>query len=182
MDFLMVRPHRQLLAKLAATIGLILPMLVISQVQAQAQNNSALAEPLSQQSSKLGNQASQANQANLAGHAKSPMLIASPNVCELASGTYLCSMKAALIWEMPHTGHYCLYEQEELEPLQCWQNQWSGSHVMMFESDKPVTYILRSYQSANLLGDAIVQANINVIGTLEQRIRAKRRRRFLRIF
>ncbi|WP_448551566.1 DUF3019 domain-containing protein [Thalassotalea montiporae] len=173
MDFLMVRPYRQLLVKLAATIGLLLPMLAINQVQAQAQNNSAPAEPLSQQSSE---------QANQARHTKSPMLIASPNVCELAAGTYLCSMKAALIWEMPQAGHYCLYEQEELEPLQCWQNQWSGSHVMMFESDKPITYILRSYQSANLLGDAIAQANINVIGTLEQRIRAKRRRRFLRIF
>ena len=109
---------------------------------------------------------------------KEPMLIASPNVCELKKDTYLCEMKAALIWEMPKAGHYCLYEQGVELALQCWQNNWSGNHVLQFQSDKPVTYLLRPYAEQTV----IREVTINVIGTLEQRIRAKRRRRFLRFF
>jgi len=109
---------------------------------------------------------------------KTPIFIASPNVCELKKGTYLCEMKAALIWEMPKAGHYCLYEKDDVTPLQCWKNNWSGSHVLTFQSDKPVTYVLKMYQHPTVVSEV----TINVIGTLEQRIRAKRRRGFLRIF
>lgn len=109
---------------------------------------------------------------------KAPILIASPSVCELKKGTYLCDMKAALIWEVPKAGHYCLYETENVTPLQCWKNNWSGSHVLTFQSDKPVTYVLKIYQQPTIVSEV----TINVIGTLEQRIRAKRRRGFLRIF
>lgn len=109
---------------------------------------------------------------------KEPMLIASPAICELNKETYLCEMKAALIWEMPKAGHYCLHEIDEQIPLQCWENNWSGSYVLNFQSDKSVTYVLRQYMRLTPLAEI----EINVIGTLEQRIRAKRRRGFLRIF
>jgi len=109
---------------------------------------------------------------------KTPILIASPNVCELKKGTYLCDMKAALIWEMPKAGHFCLYEKDGVTPLQCWRNNWSGSHVLTFQSDKPITYVLKRFQQTAIVSEV----TINVIGTLEQRIRAKRRRGFLRIF
>ncbi|WP_286262336.1 DUF3019 domain-containing protein [Thalassotalea atypica] len=109
---------------------------------------------------------------------KEPLLIASPNVCELSKGSYLCEMKAAIIWEMPTAGHYCLFEQGIELPLQCWRDSWSGSHVLTFQSDKRLTFELRAYQNDHTIG----QATINVIGTLEQRIRAKRRRSFFRIF
>lgn len=186
MDFLIAKlssklspkPCQPIVVKLVAIIGFVLPVFAV----AQEQGHSGLSTSASTSVATLKQSVEMIEQVEKSSREKSPMLIASPSVCELAAGTYLCSMKAALIWEMPKAGHYCLYEQEELEPLQCWQNQWSGSHVMVFESDKPVTYILRSYQSGNLLGNPIIQANINVIGTLEQRIRAKRRRRFLRIF
>ncbi|MFD2168270.1 DUF3019 domain-containing protein [Thalassotalea euphylliae] len=109
---------------------------------------------------------------------KQPILTASPNVCELEKDSYLCEVKAALIWEMPVAGHYCLYEAEETVPLQCWDNNWSGSHVLTFQSDKPITYVLKPFGDNTV----VIEATVNVIGTLEQRIRAKRRRRFLRFF
>ena len=109
---------------------------------------------------------------------KEPMLNASPNVCELQKDSYLCEMKAALIWEMPIIGHYCLFETGSSVALQCWDNHWSGSHVLTFQSDKPVTFILRPYDKSTVMAEV----SINVIGTLEQRIRSKRRRRFLRFF
>ncbi|REL25780.1 DUF3019 domain-containing protein [Thalassotalea euphylliae] len=183
MDFLNVMPSKRLLT--LAGGGLLMAASVM--VSRPALSQTVASQAAHQESSELSStgqvgQLLEPEQQSQPDAGKSPMLIASPNICELSEGTYLCEMKAALIWEMPQTGHYCLYEQDELQPLKCWPSHWSGSHVMTFQSDKPVTYVLRAYQSANLLGDVIVQANINVIGTLEQRIRAKRRRRFLRIF
>lgn len=109
---------------------------------------------------------------------KEPLLIASPNTCELAKGTFLCEMKAALIWETAKQGDYCIYELDETMPIHCWQNAWSGRYVLSFQSNKTVTYLLKQQTKQTEL----TRTSINVIGTLEQRMRAKRRSRFFRIF
>ncbi|NMP32431.1 DUF3019 domain-containing protein [Thalassotalea sp. M1531] len=109
---------------------------------------------------------------------KEPLLIASPNTCELAKGTFLCEMKAALIWETAQLGNYCVYELDESLPIRCWKNAWSGRFVLSFQSNKTVTYLLKQEEKQTEL----TRTSINVIGTLEQRMRAKRRSRFFRIF
>ena len=109
---------------------------------------------------------------------KEPLLIASPNTCELTKGTYLCEIKAALIWEAAIADDFCLYEAETVQPIQCWQNAWSGNYVLQFQSNKTVTYVLKQANDNIVLSSA----SINVIGTLEQRMRAKRRRKFFRMF
>ncbi len=116
--------------------------------------------------------------------AKETLLIASPNTCEIDKGVYLCEMKAALIWEAGSQGTYCLFEQEVSVPVKCWESAWQGSYVLDFKSDKSVKYHLKRLERLVPLADGpiVTQATISVIGTLEQRIRAKRRRRLFRIF
>lgn len=116
--------------------------------------------------------------------AKETLLIASPNTCEIDKGVYLCEMKAALIWEAGSQGTYCLFEQEVSVPVKCWESAWQGSYVLDFKSDKSVQYHLKRLERLVPVADGpiVTQATISVIGTLEQRIRAKRRRRLFRIF
>lgn len=164
MDILALKPRFMVLPKLLCGIGI--SWLVSASLPAQE----LLEDSSLQLNSNIG--------------AKESLLIASPNTCEIDKGVYLCEMKAALIWEAASKGTYCLFEQEVSVPVKCWESAWQGSYVLDFKSDKSIEYHLKRLERLVPLADGpiVTQATINVIGTLEQRIRAKRRRRLFRIF
>lgn len=109
-----------------------------------------------------------------------PTLVASPGICELKTGQTQCEMLTSLIWEVPRAGHFCLQE-EDGTVLQCWQNQWSGTFQFRFQSGSNRTFLLVR-GSGKAVGTIAANATIAVTGTLEQRLRAQRRRSLWRLF
>lgn len=107
-----------------------------------------------------------------------PTLVASPGLCELQEGQTVCSMSTTLIWEVPRAGHYCLREAEQKLALRCWDNNWSGTLQVNFEAGNNQTYLLTRGEN----GTIAAKTTVTVTSTLVQRLRAKRRRSFWRIF
>ena len=107
-----------------------------------------------------------------------PTLTASPNICELQSDERACTASIALIWEVPRAGNFCLFHEKTQTRLECWQNAWSGIHQFSFSSGvTEEVWLIREDT-----GIMLVQAEIKVIGAIEQRVRARRRSGFWRIF
>lgn len=107
-----------------------------------------------------------------------PTLTASPNICELKDEQRACSTRVALVWEVPKAGNFCLFHEQSQTRLTCWQNKWSGVHQFTFSSgENEDIWLIRAET-----GDLLVHAEIKVIGAIEQRVRARRRSGFWRIF
>lgn len=107
-----------------------------------------------------------------------PTLTASPNVCELKPEQRACATTIALVWEVPTAGNFCLYHEKTQTRLACWQNKWSGAYQFSFSSGAAEDIWLIREDSGSLL----VHTEIKVIGAIEQRVRARRRSGFWRIF
>ena len=107
-----------------------------------------------------------------------PMLTASPNICELKPEQRACSTTIALVWEVPRAGNFCLYHEKTQTRLACWENKWSGAYQFSFSSGAAEDIWLIREDSGALL----VHTEIKVIGAIEQRVRARRRSGFWRIF
>jgi len=107
-----------------------------------------------------------------------PTLTASPGLCEFRKGQTSCQMQATLLWETPRAGHYCIWDSEGTAPLACWQDSWSGTHTLKFISARSRTYWLTVGEQ----GGIAASTSISVSSGLEQRMKAKRRRGFWRVF
>ena len=107
-----------------------------------------------------------------------PTLTASPNICELQNDERACSASIALIWEVPRAGNFCLFHEKTQTRLECWQNAWSGIHQFSFSSGVTESVWLIREET----GVMLVETEIKVVGAIEQRVRARRRSGFWRIF
>ncbi len=109
-------------------------------------------------------------------------MVASPNSCQLGPREEFCEMEFHLLWETPSIGNYCLFNQQDSQPIHCWQQQNHGSIALTFaghilENNK--IYLLIEQQTQQL----ITSVTVPISGTLKQRQRAQRRRRgFWRMF
>lgn len=126
----------------------------------------------------LSGQAFAANQTTGYQRPEVASVVASPSVCTLEKGAVLCHAKGAIIWEVPADGYYCLWDNTLPEPLQCWQDTWSGSIQYSFSDGQSRRFLLIHGNS----GEVVAETTIKVIGALEQRVRARRRNRFWRMF
>ena len=109
-------------------------------------------------------------------------MVASPNACQLPQLEELCEMTFHIIWESPETANYCLYDDDEDEPLACWSNTNRGSATLEFSG-----HILEEYKLYFLLNNktkvTVTTVTVPISGTLKQKQRAQRRRRgFWRMF
>lgn len=107
-----------------------------------------------------------------------PTLVASPGICELDVGEATCNMETTLIWEVPKAGHYCLKEAESESLLRCWENSWSGTYQVNFGSSTSRTFLLTRGPKGTIAANTVV----TVTGTIEQRMRSRRRRGLWSLF
>lgn len=107
-----------------------------------------------------------------------PTLTVSPNICELEDDASSCTVTVALVWEVPKAGRFCLYYEQSKLLLQCWENAYSGAHRFTFDSGLDGTFLLTRGEG----GPVAASAQLNVIGAIEQQLRARRRSGFWRIF
>lgn len=113
-----------------------------------------------------------------------PTLVASPSICELPQGTETCQQQVSLIWEVPKAGNFCLWiketesQQIQSKPLHCWQQVFNGTHQLKVNSSEAVVFYLTRGPSQQ----AIATTTFSIVYPLEQRMRAKRRRGFWRLF
>lgn len=70
-------------------------------------------------------------------------LMVKPQKCVALHRGQTCYQDVSLQWRQPTEGNYCLYQQEQSEPLQCWENQNQGELNYEQVSDKNVRYLLR---------------------------------------
>ena len=109
-------------------------------------------------------------------------MVASPTACHLPQLEELCEMTFHIIWESPETADYCLYDDNEDEPLACWSNTNRGSATLEFSG-----HILEEYKLYFLLNNqtkvTVTTVTVPITGTIKQKQRAQRRRRgFWRMF
>ena len=109
-------------------------------------------------------------------------IVASPNACTLEPLEEVCEMTFHVIWDTPEEGNYCLFEDNEDEPLKCWIETNRGSVELEFSG-----HILEEYKMYLLLNSkteiTVATVTVPISGTLKQRQRAQRRRRgFWRMF
>ena len=105
-------------------------------------------------------------------------LVAGPQVCVRDKGKTMCEMEAALIWEVPELGQYCLWDENSDKPIQCWTEAASGTVKLKFVGDTSRTFRLTRLEQRAVLAST----TIKVMGALEQRLRARRRNRIWRVF
>jgi hypothetical protein len=105
-------------------------------------------------------------------------LTASPGICVSRPGKSQCEMEMALIWESPEAGNFCLIEQSKDKELVCWENTSSGVYTFYLKAEKHQQYHLTKKDNVSILAST----RVKVLSYVEQRLRAKRRHGFWRIF
>jgi hypothetical protein len=119
---------------------------------------------------------------NWAADKKIASMVASPNSCTVKVDQEICEMTFHILWQTPKKGDFCLHNKDGVKPLKCWYNVDHGTIKLNFFAhileDNP-RYILLDAQGNSL----IASVDVPIIGTLQQRQRAQRRRRgFWRMF
>jgi hypothetical protein len=71
-------------------------------------------------------------------------LIAKPSRCVALHEGQKCYLNLAFRWQSKEVGRYCLYEENKVEALACWNNATKGEHHLDFESRNSVQYRLRN--------------------------------------
>jgi len=105
-------------------------------------------------------------------------LIASPGVCELPDDAVSCEMAVSFIWEMPKVQEVCLWDSYQNKPLQCWEGAMTSTWQITFSGGQDREFFLKSASS----NEEFARTTIRVMGAIEQRLRARRRQGFWRIF
>ena len=105
-------------------------------------------------------------------------LLASPGICELPDDAISCEMTVNFIWELPSASEVCLWDSHIETPLKCWNGMLTSTWQVTFTGGKDREFWLKTSHSDTLLA----RTSIRVIGAIEQRLRARRRQGFWRIF
>ncbi|MFC3094667.1 DUF3019 domain-containing protein [Alteromonas sediminis] len=105
-------------------------------------------------------------------------LLASPGVCEIPDDAVSCEMSVSFIWEMPQVESVCLWDSYHAKPLQCWHDAMTSTWQITFRGGQDREFFLKSHSS----DEVYARTSIKVMGAIEQRLRARRRQGFWRIF
>lgn len=93
-------------------------------------------------------------QASGAGSNDGHHLEVTPSRCVALHEGQPCYQKTKIRWSSPAKGDYCLYEEGQDEPLQCWGNARQGEISYVFESSTGTAFYLADRTTGLTLGHA----------------------------
>jgi hypothetical protein len=85
------------------------------------------------------------------------VLEAQPAKCVSLKQGNVCYAKVTLHWHTAKTGDYCLYQLEQEQPLQCWQQVTQGKHRFEFAFPATQHYQLRGADQQEVIAQTRVE-------------------------
>ncbi len=98
----------------------------------------------------------------------SASLILSPSRCVALHQGQVCYQRVQISWSSSRAGDYCLYPQDQLAPLHCWQQQSEATLDVEFAADQSRQYVLKDQQ-----GQALADATLEVAWVYKANTRRK---------
>ncbi len=99
---------------------------------------------------------------------ESESLQLTPNQCVTLKQGNRCYLDLGIKWQAPGLGHYCLYLENRLKPLKCWQDSRMGMHHFEFSEAQSTQLSLRDEGS----GTTIAVSQIEVKWVYRSRSRS----------
>jgi hypothetical protein len=85
-----------------------------------------------------------------------PILKVRPSHCVVFREGQYCEKNIQIEWQTSKIGNYCLFVDESLESLMCWQNLASGSFIIEKKITQSTSYFLREKDSQKEIAHQIV--------------------------
>lgn len=77
-----------------------------------------------------------------------------PARCVALRQGQVCYQRVTFHWHTRQAGNYCLFEDGQEQPLQCWQQLKRGQYKIDFQSPNNIRYVLREQSSMNPVSEA----------------------------
>lgn len=106
--------------------------------------------------------------AGAASAAESASLLLMPARCVALHQGQICYQRVQLSWSSFAAGNYCVYQEAQAQPLQCWQEQTQGTLVFEFASDSS-----RVLQLKNAQQQVVAEASMEVAWVYKANTRRK---------
>jgi hypothetical protein len=71
----------------------------------------------------------------------------SPTKCVAMRQDQTCYISAQIIWQLPQSGEYCLYSDQQVKPLKCWLSDYQGDWIQDFVVEQDITFTLKTNNS-----------------------------------
>ncbi|WP_371194488.1 DUF3019 domain-containing protein [Glaciecola sp. SC05] len=78
-------------------------------------------------------------------------LTTKPKECVSLYQGQTCYLTLDFDWSAPVSGDYCLFIKTNSRPMQCWSKESVGSFSQEFETDKDLTFELRSREASDIV-------------------------------
>lgn len=95
-------------------------------------------------------------------------MLLTPVRCVALHQGQVCYQNVQLSWSSVQAGNYCVYIDNQAEPLQCWQGQTQGSYRYEFASAESQVLQLKNAQQ-----DVLAQARVEVAWVYKSNTRRK---------
>ncbi|PUA28558.1 MAG: hypothetical protein B0W54_19170 [Cellvibrio sp. 79] len=86
----------------------------------------------------------------------SASLLLTPARCVALHQGQICYQRVQISWSSSAVGNYCVYMEEQAQPLHCWQEQTQGTLVFEFASDSSRLLQLKNAQQ-NIVAEASME-------------------------
>ena len=80
-----------------------------------------------------------------------------PAKCVSLNQGTICYQNIQLEWHAEQSADYCLFQQGQEQPLQCWQQQSQGRLKFEFAHDQTQHYILKKKREDQILATTVVE-------------------------
>ena len=96
-----------------------------------------------------------------------------PRLCIVSEEQPACDAPLEAVWAAPASGNYCLYQQGQTQPLQCWNGASAGRYAANTTIRAPLLLQLTNTSD----GSTVARAEVEVLSEDNSDRRRKRRRR-----
>jgi hypothetical protein len=84
-------------------------------------------------------------------------LIAKPAKCVSLNQGNICYQTISFHWQAPKESAMCLFQQEQEQPLKCWEQGGQGVYKHDFTSDRSLGYRLILQSNGSVLAETAVE-------------------------
>jgi hypothetical protein len=84
-------------------------------------------------------------------------LTSKPAKCVSLKQGNICYQDILMQWQASEVGDYCLYNQLEPEPIQCWQGNDHGQYSFEFNFAETQQYVMRQQDQSEDLAVATIE-------------------------
>nr|WP_324257317.1 DUF3019 domain-containing protein [Cellvibrio fontiphilus] len=84
-----------------------------------------------------------------------------PRLCVLNAGEEVCRDELEVRWQAAQKRSLCLYQQDKIQPLRCWQDATQGEYQFELTASASTNFELRETETGTALSDQRFQVVYN---------------------